>query len=135
MASESASAGHERSTSPCSTVRPAHAFFSELHPLEWLRRAANSSMPQPIECEQRAGARATSLLPARAAFAAMTTQPAPTGDVLFVPRLWAHGTINIGETVGVAAPFRLRDDVDYGAAAQYGDAEYIQIVSGGGGLW
>ena len=30
------------------------------------------------------------------------------GDVLFLPRLWGHATINVGEVVGVATPFALR---------------------------
>ena len=71
---------------------PSQAFYTELHPLEWQRRAANRSMAAPLECEQRAG------------------------DVLFVPRLWAHATINVGEVVGVATPFALRSGVDYVAA-------------------
>ena len=37
------------------------------------------------------------------------------GDVLFVPKLWGHCTLNLGETVGVATPFSLRGGVDYGA--------------------
>ena len=68
---------------------PSQAFYTELHPLEWQRRATNRSMAAPLECEQRAG------------------------DVLFVPRLWAHATINVGEVVGVATPFALRTGVDY----------------------
>ena len=68
-----------------------------LHPLEWLRsgmRHTPAGLAQgvpPLVCEQRAG------------------------DVLFVPHLWGHGTINRGETVGVATPFSLRGGVDYGA--------------------
>ena len=46
-------------------------------------------MMEPLECEQR------------------------PGDVLFVPRLWGHGTVNLGETIGVAMPFALRHGVDY----------------------
>ena len=65
---------------------PDAAFYSELHPLEWLRRGSSrGALNPPLKCEQRAG------------------------DVLFVPRLWTHGTINFGETVGVATPFSLRD--------------------------
>lgn len=76
---------------------PNASFYSELHPLEWLRRGQNgTSLPPPIECIQQAG------------------------DVLFVPRLWGHGTINLGESVGVAMPFSLRHGVDYAGALQLG---------------
>ena len=70
---------------------PESAFYSELHPLEWLRRRVRGPAGQPpaLECVQRAG------------------------DVLYVPPLWGHGTINLGETVGMAAPFALRVGVDY----------------------
>ena len=83
---------------------PNASFYSEVHPLEWLRRRAEDQettradapdhattrlQPPPLECEQRAG------------------------DVLFVPRLWGHGTVNLGEAVGVAIPFTLRQSVDY----------------------
>ena len=37
------------------------------------------------------------------------------GDVLFVPKLWGHCTLNLGETVGVATAARRRGGVDYGA--------------------
>ena len=76
---------------------PNASFYSELHPLEWVRRGRHlgtDDLPPPLECEQRAG------------------------DVLFVPRLWGHGTINLGETVGVAMPFSMRAQVDYGGALQ-----------------
>ncbi len=72
---------------------PNASFYSELHPLEWLRRGRHlASGAQPLECEQR------------------------VGDVLFVPRLWGHGTVNLDETVGVAMPFSLRQGVDYAGA-------------------
>ena len=73
-------------------------------------------MPPPLECEQRAGApdpRPASRAPRSRLHAGSS------GDVLFVPRLWAHGTVNIGEVVGVATPFALREGVDYVAAATY----------------
>ena len=38
------------------------------------------------------------------------------GDVLFVPHLWGHGTVNLAEAVGVAFPFALRQGVDYAGA-------------------
>ena len=83
---------------------PNASFYSELHPLEWLRRARlgpadrerdrGAVATRPLECEQRAG------------------------DVLFVPRLWGHGTVNLGEAVGVAIPFALRHGLDYAAVGR-----------------
>ena len=65
---------------------PRDAFYSELHPLEWLRRGSDAHVgSRALECEQAAG------------------------DVLFLPRLWGHATINVGEVVGVATPFALRE--------------------------
>ena len=75
---------------------PNASFYSEIHPLEWLRRRphGHDADDAALECEQRAG------------------------DVLFVPRLWGHGTINFGEAVGVAVPFALREGVDYEGATR-----------------
>ena len=85
---------------------PNASFYSEVHPLEWLRRRprrgaggvdagaggadVGAGGARALECEQRAG------------------------DVLFVPRLWGHGTLNLGETLGVAMPFALRHGVEWG---------------------
>ena len=74
---------------------PNASFYSELHPREWHRRG--KPVPAGAEeevrlCEQRAG------------------------DVLFVPHLWGHGTLNLGETLGVAFPFSLRSALDYAGA-------------------
>ena len=44
----------------------------------------------------------SSLLP----HASPPTQAA--GDIFFLPRLWGHGTVNLGEAVGVATPFSVR---------------------------
>ena len=69
----------------------ARLFYSELHPLEWLRRDGGAALPAPpLRCEQRAG------------------------DVLFLPRLWGHGTLNVGEVDGVATPFSLRQGLEFG---------------------
>jgi hypothetical protein len=77
---------------------PNASFYSELHPLEWLRRqpmagkdgkGIHAPEQEALVCEQQAG------------------------DVLFVPRLWGHGTINLGETAGMAIPFALRMGMDY----------------------
>ena len=76
------------------TLHPPNAtFYSELHPRRWLGKAARHTDASggALQCEQR------------------------PGDVLFVPKLWGHCTINLGETVGVATPFSLRGGVDYGA--------------------
>ena len=80
-------------------VPPNASFYSELHPKEWLRRTGGDGAGETrggaaLECEQRAG------------------------DVLFVPALWGHLTLNLGESVGVATPFTLRNGVDYGGAAR-----------------
>ena len=76
------------------TLHPPNAtFYSELHPRRWLGKAARHADASggALQCEQR------------------------PGDVLFVPKLWGHCTLNLGETVGVATPFSLRGGVDYGA--------------------
>ena len=72
---------------------PNASFYSEQHPSEWLSngRKGPDGAPPPLECEQA------------------------VGDVLFVPHLWGHGTVNLAETLGVAMPFALRVGVDYGA--------------------
>ena len=73
---------------------PNASFYSEMHPREWLRENPEPALAgsPALECEQR------------------------TGDVLFVPHLWGHGTVNIGESVGAAFPFALRHGVDYAGA-------------------
>ena len=72
---------------------PARAFYSELHPREWMARNRSAGVP-PLECEQAAG------------------------DVFFLPRLWGHGTLNVGEAVGVATPFAVRPADTWPAAAR-----------------
>ena len=73
---------------------PNASFYSELHPLEWLRAKRRHRGHAAIECEQQAG------------------------DVLFVPQLWGHGTLNLEESIGVAFPFALRQGVDYRGALE-----------------
>lgn len=73
---------------------PNASFYSEEHPLAWLRASRRHLGHVPLECEQRAG------------------------DVLFVPHLWGHGTVNLEESVGVAFPFALRQGVDYPGALE-----------------
>ena len=88
---------------------PNASFYSELHPREWLRRRRH--LPA-------SGSDTGGWSTADTAGAPLVCEQHP-GDVLFVPKLWGHGTLNMGETVGVAVPFSLRQGVDYVGALSH----------------
>lgn len=64
---------------------PARAFYSKQPVAQWLRDAEpewhRNNTNRPLQCVQR------------------------PGDVLYVPRDWGHGVVNLDNTIGVATEF------------------------------